>query len=567
MSLAIPNRFFWVGAGVVAGVGFILWRLFSLQFFYYSIYANQADEKAEGRSLGISKRGNIYLNDKNADSSLFPVAVNKDLYVVYAVPSLVTSPEISTKVLAGELKLEESAILPKLIKADDPYEPIASRVEEETAMRIKKLNMSGIGIAREKWRYYPSGSFFSHIVGFVGYRNDKKGGVYGVEGYYDDLLGGGNMEKIEKESGWQKNPSLKNEVSQTDSLDLVLSIDRNLQFYACNKLKEYVEKLEASGGNVIVMNPKNGAIWALCNYPTFDPNEYSKVGNPEVYNNMSIIGSYEPGSTFKVMTMAAALDSNALGPGSTYNDEGKIEIGPYTIKNVNPVPLGDVSMITVLEKSLNTGAIYAAKQAGFDSFRRYLEDFGFGAKTGIDLDYESSGDLSTLDRKSEIYLATASFGQGITVTPIQLLASYGAVANGGRLFRPYVVEQIVRGSDTVWQRQAQLVGQVISPRTAALLGGMLVTVIAGGQNKQASVQGYYLGGKTGTAQISDKTQKGYSEGGTIQSFVGFGPVDDPFFVMLTKIDEPKKSDFAGSSAAPLFGEIAKFLLEYYHVPK
>ena len=334
----------------------------------------------------------------------------------------------------------------------------------------------------------------------------------------------------------------------------------------CEKLRAAVAKHGADGGTVVVLDPKTGAVMAICSVPEFDPNDFSKVEDLRRFNNPAIFGPYEPGSIFKPVTMAAAIDAGKVGPNTLYNDEGSVKIGPYTIRNSDGKAHGLQSMTQVLEESLNTGTIFAVRQLGAKPFLKYVEEFGFGSPTGIQLDTEASGDVDSLRKKGDIWSATASFGQGITTTPIQLAAAYGVLANGGKLMKPYVVDSIEHPDGTVVKTEPQVVRQVVTKRAAALVGGMLVRVIENGHGKRAAVPGYYIAGKTGTAQIAKSDGQGYEKDAFIGSFIGYAPVDDPAFVMLVKIDRPRDVEWAESSAGPLFGDIAKFLLQYLEIP-
>jgi cell division protein FtsI/penicillin-binding protein 2 len=303
----------------------------------------------------------------------------------------------------------------------------------------------------------------------------------------------------------------------------------------------------------------------MCNVPTFDPNDYGKVDSVDVYNDTAIFNAYEPGSVFKTITMAAALDMGKITPDTIFDDPGEVKIGPFTIRNSDLKAHGRVTMTDVLAESLNTGLVEVAHRLGTPSFLKYVRDFGFGEKTGITAQSEVGGDIGALSRKGDIWPATASFGQGLTVTVLQLASAYGAVANGGTLMKPYVVDQVRHADGRVDTTKPQAVRQVIAKRTADLLTGMLVAVVERGHGKRAGVPGYWIGGKTGTAQIPNANGPGYEAGPTIGTFAGFGPIDDPKFVMVVRIDRPKDVQFAESSAAPLFGDIAKFLMDYYRI--
>ena len=504
------------------------------------------------------------------------------------------------KIIAGYLKI--------LTKRNDPYEPLKKKVPEETLLELyaeflsddrvrvaatdlklkdgqvfKKegrselslVNIVGIGFTMEFHRVYPEGNIGAHALGFTNLIDEKLRGQYGLEGFFDEELFG-QYGSVKTERGASKNIMILNDreyIQAIDGDDFYLTIDRSVQFTVCQKLNETALRHGADGGSVIIMNPATGAILAMCSWPDFDPNNYQEVEDIKVYNNPVVFSQYEPGSVFKTITMAAALDLEKITPETTYNDEGKVMVAgwPKPIKNSDYDQKGghgEVNMNTVLEESLNTGAIFAMEQVGKNSFADYVKNFGFGEISGIELSAENAGDISNLSGKriTEVNAAVASFGQGITVTPLQMLNSYAAVANGGILMKPYMVEKVVHDNGAEEIIQPRQIRQVISERTATLLSGMLVNVVESGHAKLAAVDGYYVAGKTGTAQVASSAKQGYSDR-TIHTFIGFAPVEEPKFVMLVKLDDPKGIDFAASSAAPLFGEIAEFLLNYYQVPK
>jgi cell division protein FtsI/penicillin-binding protein 2 len=518
----------------------------------------------------VPVRGEVFLRDR--DGKLYPVATNRDTYQVYAEPRNIKEPAKIAVILAPMLVLDQTE-LEKKLTGSGLYTPLGRGVSEDLARQIKESLekeglSSGIRMNREPARLYPEEGMGGHVLGFVG--ADAKGerkGRYGIEGYWDkELSGTPGFIAAEKDIGgrWIPLADKKIEPAQ-DGVDLILTLDRAIQYYACARLKEAVSRHGAEGGSVVVLDPKTGSVLALCGAPDFDPNNFSKTENIASFNNPAIFLQYEPGSVMKPLTMAAAIDQGKLSPQSTYEDPGEMKFGPFTVKNSDGQAHGVQTMTQVLEQSLNTGAIYAARTVGLNAFRDYLERFGFGEKTGIELDTESAGDLSVLKKKGEIYLATASYGQGISANVLQLAAAYGALANRGVLMQPRIVETI-KWSDTHEEKiPPKEVRQAVSARTAALLGGMLVSVIENGHGKKAGVSGYWVAGKTGTAQIPRQDGPGYMSDVTIGTFAGFAPVDDPKFVMVVRIDKPQGAKFAESSAAPLFGDIAKFLLGYYHI--
>lgn len=583
--------------------GIIVWRLFSLQILDHNFYSALAAGQHEIYQSLFPERGKILMQEvvstnNSGNNELYPLATNQSLYVVYADPRKIKNAEELAKTLADIFSAEEAAdqknakegredsaedellaeerkkkleeeILFKLKKENDPYEPLRRRLSETTIEKIKELKVEGLGFTPEEVRFYPEKNIGSHFLGFVGFKDDKKVGQYGLEGYFNSELAGtqGYLESEKDVAGRWIPVSGRRWQKAEDGSDLVLTIDRNIQFFVCDKLQKNVQRHGADGGTVIVMEPKTGAILAMCSYPDFDPNEYSKVKDVNVFNNPAIFYQYEPGSVFKAITIAAALDVEKITPNTTYIDEGFIQIDGWTIKNSDEKAHGEQTMTQVLDESLNTGAVFAVSQIGTEVFRKYVSDFGFGTLTGIELDFETAGNIDSLNRKGRIWSATASFGQGITVTPIQMVTAFAAIANGGKLVKPYIVDEIRKNDGEIIMKTApKVVRQVISSRTATLLGGMLTSVVEKGHGKKASVPGYYVAGKTGTAQVPKKDGSGYEKDVTIGSFVGFAPVNDPKFVMLVKIDHPRTTIWAESTAAPLFGEIAKFVLNYLKVP-
>jgi cell division protein FtsI/penicillin-binding protein 2 len=408
-----------------------------------------------------------------------------------------------------------------------------------------------------------------HLLGFVGSDQDgNMAGRYGLEGYFNEMLSGinGYLYSERDIAGRLIAVGERNVEPAVDGADIVLTIDRTIQYMACSKLAQTVQLHDADGGSVIILEPETGAVLAMCGYPDYVPEEYNQVENIDVYNNPAIFGAYEPGSVFKPFTMAAALDTEAVTPGTTYEDTGVVEIAGYQIRNSDEKAHGEQTMTQVLEESLNTGVIFAMEETGADVFTEYIYDFGFGSLTGIELDTEVAGNISSLDLPSDIYPATASFGQGVTATPLQVATAFAAVANGGKLPQPHVVQEVRYADGTVHKTSTEASTQVIKEKTSQFLSAMLVSVVEHGHGQRAGVDGYYVAGKTGTAQVASTTGPGYDPDVTIGSFAGFAPSNDPAFAMIVRIDRPRSVQWAESTAAPLFGELAAFLLQYLEVP-
>lgn len=552
--------FLFISVGVI-----LILRLFQLQVAQYAFYKAVADDQ-RGINLKLSaERGKIFVQDKKGEAQ--PVALNKDWSLVYAIPKEIENPEEAASAVSAVLGVPREDILKRLKKENDPYEPLARKVSDETAEQIKKLGVRGIGIASESGRFYPFGVLASQVLGFFGPEGDKKAGRYGVEKIFNEELEGTQGElRGEKDGFGYIISTIKKFIEPAkDGADIYLTIDPNIQFAAEEKIKKAIERWSAEAGSVIVMEPATGKILALANFPTFNPNEYSKEKEPKVFSNAAIQEVFEPGSVFKPFTMAAGLDTKALSPSTVYTDEGEVKIGGYTIRNFNNRAFGKRTMTEVLENSLNTGAVFAQRAAGKSVFKNYVKAFGFGEKTGVDLPFETAGNILNLDSGREINYATASFGQGISATPLELITAISAIANDGKLMKPHIVDKIVSKDGAELKIVPEIVRQAISPLAANQLTAMLVSVVRNGFDK-ARISGYFIAGKTGTAQIPDLENGGYLDGVFIHTFVGYAPAFNPRFAILLKIDKPKGITFAADSLSPIFKELTEYILNYYEIP-
>lgn len=469
---------------------------------------------------------------------------------------------------ASDEQNQVAQLIERLSKVDDPYEPVARNVERDVLDRLLELDIDGVSYVLEDARAYPERGLGGNLFGFVG--RDEEGkpiGRYGLEGYFDDFLAGsvGSLYSQADGAGRWIGVGDRSFAPAIDGGDLLLTIDRNVQYTACGMLRDAVEKFSADGGALVIVEPTTGAIIAMCGAPDFEPSEYAQVEDIAVYNNPAIFTAYEPGSIFKPFTLAAGIDTGAITPNTLFTDSGSVTLDNRTIRNAADKVFGLVDMTTALEESINTAMVYAMTQTGKDVFTEYVRNFGFGTITGITLNSEVAGTTESLDRPGDIFAATASFGQGITVTPLQIAMAYAAIANDGVLMEPYVVEEMRYPDGTTEEHTLTKVRQVISSTTATTVAAMLVSVVEEGHGKRAGVPGYWIAGKTGTAQIAKNGV--YSATEFNGSFAGFGPVQDPRFAMIVKIENPKSETilYAESTAAPVFGEIADYLLEYYAV--
>lgn len=508
-----------------------------------------------------SKRGNIL------DRGGHLLALDVVEWDVSVSPPLVTETEELAVALGDLLGRPGEEILAKLT-SQEKWLPLASDVEYKVGESIVDLDASGIACTPQFHRFYPEGELFAHVLGIV---NDTGTGFYGVDGYYNQLLRGSEGRRLVEQNpvGEELPIPSQEELPPQPGNNLVLTLDRNIQYIAREELLRGLEEYGAESGTVLIMDPRSGALLAAYSSPTYDPNDFARA-DPSLLADPAVSKLYEPGSIFKVITWAAGLDSGTISPGTTVYDNGAREVGGRVIRNWDRQGHGLVTMEDGLVQSLNTVAAFISTSMGKDVFYNYLRRFGLGTLTQADLASEGPG-MVKLPGDSNWFpseLGTNSFGQGIAVTPMQMIVAVAAVANDGMLMKPYVVQQFIArdpesGGLRTIQVEPMVVRRAISEETARSMTNMLVQVIERGAT-QAQIPGYRVAGKTGTAQIP--TPYGYHPTDTIGSFVGYVPADDPQFVVLVKLDKPTASPWGSQTAAPTFRAIAERLLAYLQIP-
>ncbi|HLC45081.1 MAG TPA: penicillin-binding protein 2 [Patescibacteria group bacterium] len=552
------------GAGVI---GLLSVRLFVLQISQGGYWRDLAESQHVLAQELLPKRGEVYIQDRDSPNPTLAIA-NVNRPTLYVVPQEVQDAKGLATKLASQLQLDRNEIQKKIEDQSRKYVPLVRVLPSEEADRLKAQKLPGVHLEDQFTRAYPEGELAAQVLGFFGFDGDERSGRYGIEKFFDKDLTGtpGSVEGTQDHRGDITTSGQRRVIPAQDGISLVLTLDRAIQFKAEEVLKRTVQQYEAKGGSVVVISPKTGAILAMANYPTFDPNTYGSASDVSVFNNNTVSEPFEPGSIMKPMTMAGGLEEGVITPDTKFTDPGSVTLENFTIRNSQNKTYGEVTMTQVLEESINTGAIFAEQQLGHEKFGKYIEAFGFGSLTGIELPFESKGNISNLSRGGSLYAATISYGQGFTATPLQLVAAYAAIAAGGEYHEPYIVEERRISSGAIEKTKPQVVRRVISEHAAATLAAMLVSVVERGHGKRAEVPGYFIAGKTGTAQVAYENRIGYDPAKTIGSFAGFGPVEDPVFAMIVKIDQPKDVRFAEVTAAPAFGEIAQFILNYYQVP-
>ncbi len=486
-------------------------------------------------------------------------------YKIAVSPNLLSEKqkEELTPTLAAILGKDPKDIAEALHRTDTQYVLLGAGLPASVGQQIEALNLDAFNIEISFRRVYPDDSLAASVLGFIDYQGV---GRYGLEQYYDEALRGkdGVWRGVSDSWGEQILVSLGGYQPAQDGVDLVLTLDRNIQDAAERILREGAIKNQATSGNLIVLDPKTGAILAMANYPTYQPGVYWKVDSLEQYINTSISALYEPGSVFKPLTLVAALDAHVIRPEDTYDDRGEILVGQQRIMNWDRNSHGRTTMTQLLAHSYNVGAAHVATLLGPTRFYEVIRRFGFSEVTGVDLALEAAG-IMRVPGNSYWHmsdLGTNSYGQGISVTPLQVAAAYGAMANDGLLMRPRIVAE-VRGADSTQTRPPIAVRQVVSAEAAQQITKLMADAVDIGL-KEPILPGYRFAAKSGTAGVPDA--EGYKNEATIASFVGYGPVPNPRFVILVKYDKPREGLWGVEVAEPEFAKMAEFLVDYYGIP-
>ncbi|MDO8512046.1 MAG: penicillin-binding protein 2 [bacterium] len=613
------DRFFLLFLFVFVVFTALFLRLGYLQILQSAKYTSLAENQRTRTSDLLPRRGSILLSEKDGVEP-FSVATTRQAESAYVEPRVIknldytvgilseilmrydqrevarrekllddsgqnTLGEIETrnkdrKILIGEEKLKQdeqakqdiqNRLRNKLSNPKDPYEPLIAsyqRFDDQLIQDLKNLNLPEIRFEKFYDRYYPEETLAAQVLGYVRQEGIGIKGEYGIEGAMNDVLQGrsGFMASERDVIGRLISVSSMDLKPAEDGADIVLTIDRIVQTYAESVAKQGRDKFSAEKASIIVADPYTGEIKAIANYPTFDPNYFGDVRDISVMRNNAILDVFEPGSIFKPLIMSIAIDLGLVTPNTTMNDAGALKVGKYIINTFNGKHLGVITMTQILEQSNNVGMVWVAQKIGAEKLFEGLRHFGIGDKTGLPLTGEAARALPLPDTWSEVKLDTISFGQGVVVTPMQMLVSAMAVINGGQLLEPHIIKEIRYSNGNVDKTQVKLIRQVVSPESATKVSAMMTSVVENGVGALAKVKGYYVGGKTGTAQVVESETGRYSADKKIISFFGFAPADKPKFAVLIILDNPKGLSFASGTAAPMFHDLASKLLNYYMVP-
>lgn len=595
VNINCNDRINFVTIGFFAIALIFIFKLFIIQVIQHEKYVALAqDQHWETQDLG-AKRGNIYSSDG------YPLATTQISYLLYVEPKYIEDKadvafKLGTKLAEFnifEVKNPQEYYVNKLLEQlnlDLYWVRVQSALSPDQKKQIEELNLKGVGFEEEPKRYYPEKYLASHILGFVA-KNDKgiDTGYFGIEGNFDRDLKG-KQGRIIQEIDALGAPILVGGYKKIDPIqgsDIILTIDRSIQHIVEKRLKEGVLKYGAVSGSVIVMNPMTGDILAMANYPTYDPanfndleissntnankNEDSEDSEDTSINsiekkverrNAAISDTYEPGSVMKPLTVSAAIDLGLVTPDTTFVDAGPTQYSDYVIDNWDGRHHGVQTITQLLQKSNNIGAAWVGHQVGNENMFKYLQDFGIGTKTGIELEGEDSGLIRDVSIWTDIDLATISFGQGMSATPLQVLNVFNSFANGGNLIRPRIVSSIITDNKEV-EIPVTIQKRVISEDTADTMVILLTDAVSGGEAKFFNLKHYDIAGKTGTAQIPVEGK--YDPNKTNATFVGF-PTRSKKYSMIVKLQEPKESIYAAETAVPLWMQISDDLVKYFGLP-
>ena len=551
--------------GVILFAGVLSAKLFYIQIVHGDTYSEAADRQYVTSSSDIYERGTIFFQRK--DGELVSAATQISGYKMAMDAGKIPDSQEAYEKLSKIVKIDREEFLTRAENKKDPYQEIANQLTKAEADAVSALKIPGINLFKEKWRFYPGESMAAHSLGFVGYKGDDLGGRYGLERQYNAEL-----------SRDKDNPYVNffAEVFSNieDALfegkvpegDIVTTIEPQVQSFLEKKLTEVRTKYSVDSIGGIIMNPEDGSIYALAAKPDFDPNNFREEDNVAVFSNPLVENVLEFGSVVKPLVMAAGLDAGVVNAGTAYNDKGSVIVEKKEIFNFDKKARGPgTTMQDVLNQSLNTGMVFVEQKLGRIRLREYLLSFGIKDKTGIDLPNETASLISgILKSPREIEYANAAFGQGMALTPIELVRALGALANEGNLVVPHLAKEIKYNTGLSKKMTYPVTPSKISKESAEEISRMMVTVMDKGLGK--GLPHFSVAAKTGTAQVADNSSGGYYEDRHTHSFVGYFPAYDPKFIVLLYAVNPKGVAYASTTWTDPFVEITKFLLNYYNIP-
>ncbi len=556
------GRFYFATIVVLLSGGVIIGQLFYLQIIQHAEWSEFDRRQHDIKTQSDIVRGNIYFRDEK-NNTLVLAATTQKGYTLFLDTRSIKNTDETFQALQKITPIDSVLFQSALAKKDDPYEVIKARISLEEGMQIQALRLSGVGLEEKLWRFYPGGNLASHVIGFTTRTGTGEKGSYGVEKSYNAILEGSS--RTENTSLLETLfSSLQDASTDTaDGYDVTLTIEPVVQRTAESEMRTAMTRWHASRAGMIVLEPATGKIKALVALPDYNLNEFGKQKDFDIFLNPFVEKVFEMGSVFKPLTMSAALDTHAVTPDTTYIDTGQVKVGDRIIRNFDGKGRGLRTMTQVLEGSLNTGSVFAMQHLGKENLKAYFERYGLGEKLGIDVPGEVAGNLTNLRIGHDVEYATASFGQGIAVTPMELTMALSSLGNGGKVMRPYIVESASNG----YVAQPHMIRQVLTPETSKTISTMLIDVVdkalAGGRVKKT---GYTIAAKTGTAQISAPNGGAYSSTDFLHTYFGYFPAYNPRFIIVMFLDRPRQVLYASETLTDPFIHMTDFLINYYTIP-
>ncbi len=552
--------------GVIVLFSFVLIaKLFFIQVVHGADYRDRADHQYSTPASDIFERGSIFATSK--DGAPVTLAGVTTGFKIAVVPREITDPDTTYAALTAIVPIDRNSYDTHMDRTNDPYEEVATHLTKRQADLVSALDIPGVSIYKDKWRFYPGGSLAARTLGFLGFSGENFGGRYGLERTYENVLGAsGNNPSVNFFARVFSNITSTFE-DEKGMGDLVTTIEPSVQAYLDDALSDAVEKWGAESAGGIIIDPMTGAIYAMSTVPTFDLNNFSKVKNPLTFANPLVENVYELGSVVKPLTLAAGLDAGVITPSTTYEDKGFLVINTERINNFDKKGRGVIPMQEILNQSLNTGAAFVMEKLGRNRFREYMLEYGLGEKTLIDMPGEVKSLVNNLQSPRDIEYATASFGQGIALTPVAAVRAFSTLANGGYLITPHLGKSITYADDSVETLEFPVDKEaVLKKETSLAITRMLVEAFDTGLlDGKFKFEHYSVAAKTGTAQIVNPSGEYYTDQ-YLHSMFGYYPAYNPRFLTFMYLYNPKGVDFASNTLAYTFSDIAKFLFNYYSVP-
>ncbi len=563
----IKSRIRLIALLIVAFSLLLFIKLYSLQIIQADDFRERADRQYQKPADNFS-RGTIFFSQK--DGTPISAASLKTGFIVAMVPKKVSdagAEDVYSKLSSILPDLDKTDFMTKASKSGDPYEEIRKKVDQEVGEKIAALKLPGINLFKDKWRYYPGGTLASNVLGFMGYKGDEFAGRYGLERYYEDVL---RRTQSDAYANFfvETFSNLKKTVLDGKTLegDIITTIEPKTQAYAEEMVENITTQYSSERTGIIIMNPQTGDIYAMALNPSFDPNNIKEVKDVALFRNDLVESVYEMGSIIKPLTMSTGADLGLVNAQTFYNDTGSATFDKKTISNFDKKARGTITLQCALAKSLNTGFAFIEQKVGNDVFAKYFREYGLGEKTGIDLPNEASGLIENLKSPRNIEYVTASFGQGISMTPIEVVRAFSAIANGGVMIKPRLVKEINHKIGTTKKIPIEEGKRVIREDAALEVVNMMVTntdvSLKNGSYKNPN---YSVAAKTGTAQVV-RGGGGYSKDVHLHSFIGFLPAYNPEFLVFIYTINPRGVSYSSDTLAVPFLELTKFLISYYNLP-